>query len=384
MRGRISTTAADIASSAPGSPKHTPVRDATPHRRRCRHILPAQAQAHPLALDRSPRDDRAGPIRIVQRADRADPRPAQPLANPRPGTGQILKLEPRVNAWQIGAAPYHRGRRLVRLRSRFRKPGARRHRDRDRDALGERRGDRRFHAADQVLWIVARTEPRRELVDRMDRGNGQNPFDCGDHATVDVNVTLNALRTHDESRAERASIADPIARSNACALRHGVDSDERRVRVRIARDDADGTPVERRVRGLLAGGEKSISVQVEPPSSHVGTGEYPHERLSIRRRPKTPVQSQWSPAQRTKWNCSMSPGLATCSALAAMLALSGCAGIEAAREQATTRKRIPPQATDGVVEVDTGIDALHTRSAQGGGDRRRRREPSKRSPAKFP
>ena len=53
----------------------------------------------------------------------------------------------------------------------------------------------------------------------------------------------------------------------------------------------------------------------------------------------------------------MRPRLATCAALAAVLALSGCAEMEAAMEQATTPKRLPTQPT--VAVVDTGIDASH-------------------------
>ena len=159
-----------------------------------------------------PRDDRAGTVGIVKSADRADPGRAQPLANPRSGTGQILELEARVHAGQVGAAPHDRGRGLVRLGSRLRQPRARCHRDRDRYALGERRGDRRFHAGDQDARIIAGTEARRELVDRVDRGHREHALDRGNHPTVDVNVALDPLGTHDEPRAERPSIADPIAR----------------------------------------------------------------------------------------------------------------------------------------------------------------------------
>ena len=53
----------------------------------------------------------------------------------------------------------------------------------------------------------------------------------------------------------------------------------------------------------------------------------------------------------------MRPGLAMCAALGTVLALSGCAEMEAAMEQATTPQRIPTQPT--VAVVDTGIDASH-------------------------
>ena len=207
------------------------MRHAAPHPRRRRHVFPTKAEAHPLALDRAPRDDRAGTVGIVKSAHRADPGPAQALGNPRSGTGQILELEARVHAGQVGAAPHDRGRRLVRLGSRFRQPRARCHRDRDRYALGERRGDRRFHAGDQDPRIIAGTEARRELVDRVDRGHREHALDRGNHPTVDVNVALDPLGTHDEPRAERSSIADPIARSNACTLRDCVDGDQGRIRV---------------------------------------------------------------------------------------------------------------------------------------------------------
>ena len=200
----------------------------------------------------------------------------------------------------FAAPPHDRGRRLVRLGSRFRQPRARCHRDRDRYARGERRGDRRFHAGDQDPRIIAGTEARRELVDRVDRGNREHALDRGNHPTVDVDVALDPLGTHDEPRAERPSIADPIARSNTCTLRDCVDGDQGRIRVGLSGDDADGTPVERRIGRLLAGGEKTIRIEVEPARSHHGAGDVstrgpqhrPTRRVACLTPPTHPRESQ--------------------------------------------------------------------------------------------
>ena len=138
-----------------------------------------------------------------------------------------------------------------------------------------------FHAGDQDPRIIAGTEARRELVDRVDRGHREHALDRGDHPSVDVDVALDTLGTHDEPRAERPSLGDPIARSNACTLRDCVDGDQGRIRVGLSGDDADRAPVERRIGRLLAGGEKTIRIEIEPVRNHnrhrsVSTGATQH------------------------------------------------------------------------------------------------------------
>ena len=153
---------------------------------------------------------------------------------------------------------------------------------------------------DQDARIIAGTEARRELVDRVDRGHREHALDRSNHPTVDVNVALDPLGTHDEPRAERPSIADPIARSNACTLRDCVDGDQGRIRVGLSGDDADRAPVERRIGRLLAGGEKTIRIEVEPARSHHGAGDVstrgpqhrPTRRVACLTPPTHPRESQ--------------------------------------------------------------------------------------------
>lgn len=231
-------------------------------------------------------------MHFVEIADRADPGPAQALADARTGTRQVLELETGVDAGQIGAPPHDRGRGLVRFGRRLREPGARGDRDRDRHAVCEHRGHRRFHAGDQLLRIVARRELRRELVDGMHRGDRQHFLDGADHPPVHVDVALNPLRADHEACAALAGIAEPVSGAHAGALRHRVHRDQRCIGVRLSGDDADRTPVQRGVGRLFAGGEETVRIEVEPASSHARARKCPQERLSIGRRPKTPAQSK--------------------------------------------------------------------------------------------
>ena len=64
----------------------------------------------------------------------------------------------------------------------------------------------------------------------------------------------------------------------------------------------DGAPVQRRVGRLLAGGGETIRIEVEPASNHASARVYPHERLSTRRQPKTPVQAPSSANQKDVLN----------------------------------------------------------------------------------
>ena len=78
-------------------------------------------------------------------------------------------------------------------------------------------------------------------------------------ALTDGDVALDALRANGEAGAAKACVSETIARSDPCALRGGVDRDEgSSVRVRGARHDADRAPVQRRIGGLLAGGEETV------------------------------------------------------------------------------------------------------------------------------
>ena len=81
---------------------------------------------------------------------------------------------------------------------------------------------------------------------------------------MDVDVALDALRPHDEPCAPRPSVRKPIPGSHPGALPCGVHRDQGRIWVRVAGDDTDGPSVQRRVGRLLAGGEESVGVEVEP------------------------------------------------------------------------------------------------------------------------
>ena len=63
----------------------------------------------------------------------------------------------------------------------------------------------------------------------------------------------------------------------------------------MAGDHADGAPVQRRIGRLLARGEKTIRIEVEPARSHVGSAKCPDEGLSIGRWPKTPANGDVVP-----------------------------------------------------------------------------------------
>ena len=111
-----------------------------------------------------------------------------------------------------------------------------------------------------------RPELRRELVDRAHSGDREDRADRANHALVNRDVALDPLRAHDEAWAQLARIAQPIAGAHARALRHGVDGDEGRVGVRVSGDDTDRTAVQARIGRLLARGEETVGVEVEPRS----------------------------------------------------------------------------------------------------------------------
>ena len=100
----------------------------------------------------------------------------------------------------------------------------------------------------------------------MHRGDREDGADRADHALVDADVALNPLRAHDEAWAQLARIAHAIARTHAGALRGRVHGDERGIGVLRTGDDAHRTPVQARIGGLLARGEETVGVEVEPRS----------------------------------------------------------------------------------------------------------------------
>ena len=128
-----------------------------------------------------------------------------------PAPGEVLEFEIGVDRGQIVAAPDHRGIRLVGLRRALREPGARSYAHRHGHEARERSGDRALDQVDDGRRIVSGREPRGNLVDRVHRGNREDSADRADHAVVDRDVALDALRAHDERWAELARIADPIA-----------------------------------------------------------------------------------------------------------------------------------------------------------------------------
>ena len=78
-------------------------------------------------------------------------------------------------------------------------------------------------------------------------------------------VALNPLRAHDEAWAQLARIAQhnrPSARPRA--FRHGIHGDQRGVGIGAPRDDTDRTAVQARIGRLLARGEETVGVEVEP------------------------------------------------------------------------------------------------------------------------
>ena len=98
----------------------------------------------------------------------------------------------------------------------------------------------------------------------MHRGDGQDLPHRLHQTRMHGDVALDALRAHDEARTQGTGIAQPIARTHAGALRHGVHRDQRSVVVEIPCNDADGTPVQTRIRGLLARREEAIGVEIQP------------------------------------------------------------------------------------------------------------------------
>ena len=79
----------------------------------------------------------------------------------------------------------------------------------------------------------------------MHRGDRKHSANGADHALVHGDVALDPLRAHDEDRTTLTSIADPIAGTNAGALRRGVHGNERRVRVGATGDDTAARPCRR-------------------------------------------------------------------------------------------------------------------------------------------
>ena len=69
---------------------------------------------------------------------------------------------------------------------------------------------------------------------------------------MDGDVALDALRSNGEAGAAQACVSQPITRSDPGALRGGIDRDEGSIRIGAVDDDADGTPVQRRIGRLLA------------------------------------------------------------------------------------------------------------------------------------
>ena len=200
----------------------------------------------------------------MDRLDRGETGRPEPRADTGTRTGQILKLEARVDRGQIVGAPDHRGIGLVRLCGALCEPGARRNTDRHGHKARERAGHRTLDPVDNGLRVVPGREPRRNLVDGVHRGDREDGADRADHALVDADVALDPLRAHDEAWAQLARIAQPITGTHARALRSGVHGDQRGVGVGTPRDDTHWTAVQAWIGRLLARGEKTVGVEVEP------------------------------------------------------------------------------------------------------------------------
>ena len=264
----------DRTSLAPASRRageHPPMRHRAPRRDRCMDVVSPKGESDALALDRAPGGDDLRSGCIVDRTHSVEPGRAETDANPGACAGQILQLQIGVDPGDIARAPDDGGRRLVRFRGGFRKPSARGDGDGYRDPRRQRLRDARPHLVDDGLGMLAGRELGGHLIDRVHTRDGEYALDRAHHRVMHLDVALDPLGTHSEPRAAQTRITEPIARAHAGTLGDGVHRDQRRIGVRLAGHDTDGTPVKDGIGSFLAGGKKPVRVEIQPNRAHSGT-----------------------------------------------------------------------------------------------------------------